>query len=139
MAKKQPTTHIVNRDLPCKLSDEDKAKLSDEQARTEIQIEVIKGRVTDLNTEKRALEGHRNKLAHEVEDGAQERSVVCHWVEDLPHGVKRLVRQDTKDVVEEETLTGDDLQETMPGTDGDVTPIDKNKGKGKGGKGTKGK
>ncbi len=126
MAKK---THTVHRDLPVELSDEDKAKLGVDMASTETQIEQLKEDAKELNTKKRALQGHLNKVAHEIEDGAQERNVECHWVEDLPHGVKNLVRQDTMETVDTATLTHADLQEELPGTSdddaGDVIPITK--------------
>lgn len=119
-------THITNRDLPCQLTDAEKAELSEEMAKAEIGIEDLKSQVQNLNTEKRKLGGHLNALAHQLDDGAQERSVECHWVEDLPHGVKRLVRQDTQEVVEEETLTSADLQEELPGSEaGEVVSINK--------------
>lgn len=125
MAKK---THIVHRDLPVELSDEDKAKLGVEMASTETQIEDLKEQAKELNTKKRALQGHLNKVAHEIEDGAQERNVECHWVEDLPHGVKNLIRQDTMETVDTATLTAADLQEELPGTsDDNVTSIGKGK------------
>ena len=125
MAKNQ--THIVYRDLTCKLTDAEKAGLSVEMAKAELSIETIKGKVQELNTEKRALEGHRNGLAHDVDEGTQEKSVECHWEENLAKGFKRLIRQDTKKMVEETTLTADELQEPIPGTGGkgNVTPIDK--------------
>lgn len=127
MANQQ--THVVHRDLPCKISDQDRAKLGDDMARTETQIETLKEEAKELNTKKRALQGHLNKVAHEIEDGAQEKSVECHWVEDLPHGVKNLIRQDTMETVDSATLTAADLQEELPGTEdadaGDVIPITK--------------
>ncbi len=124
MAKK---THIVHRDLPVDLSDEDKAKLGVDMASAETQIEDLKEQAKELNTKRRALEGHRNKVAHEIENGAQEQSIECRWVEDLPHGVKNLIRQDTMETVDTATLTSADLQEELPGTGdddaGDVIPI----------------
>ena len=134
MATKQKQTHIVHRDLPCKLSDGDRAELSDAMAKAELSIEALKAKVTELNAEKRGLEGHRNGLAHDVDEGTQDKSIECHWVEDLKQNVKRLIRQDTKEEVEKTALTADDLQEKMPGTDkpagkgGNVTSIDNAKG-----------
>lgn len=116
-------THVVHRDLKCELSDAEKADLSDEMAGAEIKIEALKEQAKLLNTQKRKLEGHRNELAHQVEGGAQERSVECHWVEDLPKNVKRLFRQDTMEIVDEVALTAADLQEELPGTEDNVTPI----------------
>lgn len=129
---KQNMTHIVHRDLDCELTDADKAALSGEMAKAELGIEALKSEVAELNTKKRGLQGHLNELAHALDDGLQERSIECHWVEDLPHNVKRLVRQDTMEPIEEVALTAADLQEELPGTeDGEnVTPI----GKGKKGK-----
>lgn len=122
----QKLTQVVNRDLPCKLTDAEKAELSEEMARAEIEIEDLKEQAKLLNTKKRKLEGHRNEIAHQVEDGEQKRSVVCSWQEDLPHNCTRLIRNDTGDVVEEKALTAEDLQEGLPGTEaGDVVPINK--------------
>lgn len=132
MAKKSTHTHIQHRDLPCELTDAEKAELSDDMAKTEIGIEKLKAQVKDLNTDKRGLEGHLNTLAHAVEDGVQDRSVECHWEEDLRQNVKRLIRQDTKKMVEEVALTLEDRTADLPGTEGNVTPIvDPKGGKGK--------
>lgn len=131
MAKKKP--HVVQRDLPCALSDAEKAELSEEMASAELSIEKLKGEVQALNTEKRGLQGHLNALAHSLDDGAQDKSVECHWVEDMAKNVKRLVRQDTGDVVDESALTLDDRMDDLPGTEGNVTSIADATG-GKGGK-----
>lgn len=134
MAKKSTHTHIQHRDLPCALTDADKAQLSDEMAKAELEIEQLKDEAQALNAQKRKLEGHRNALAHAVEDGVQDRSVECHWEENLAQNVKRLIRQDTKKMVEEVALTAEDRMDDLPGTEGNVTPIAGGKGDKKPGK-----
>lgn len=125
---KQTQTHIVQRELPCKMSDADKASVLDDMAAAELGVENLKAEVRELNTKKRALEGHRNGLAHDVEMGTQEREVECLWVEDMAKNVKRLIRQDTQEVVEETALTLDDRMQDLPGTEGNVSSIADAKG-----------
>ncbi len=128
MAKKKP--HVVQRDLPCQLTDAEKAELSEEMATAELGIEKLKGEVRELNSEKRGLQGHLNALAHALDDGAQDKSVECLWVEDMAKNVKRLIRQDTKEVVEESALTLEDRMDDLPGTEGNVSSIADAPGKG---------
>lgn len=49
------------------------------------------------------------KVSHVVEEGTEERPVICRWEFDYRAGIKKLRRLDNWQVVEEETLQGDEL------------------------------
>lgn len=117
----------VMKDLPVKLTGEDLERMAAHQSETEIKIEGLKDERKDLNKEIGDLEKHRNKLAHCVDSGEEERQVECHWIEDLDHNVRRLIRQDSGDVVDEQTMTAAERQEGL-GLDDDAPTDDANDG-----------
>lgn len=111
MEAKDEDVHVV---LPCKLTDDDRVKTSRLVAQAWLEYEEIE----DAKKEAAAKETKKLKakraeiadLAGILREGFEPRPVKCRWVEDLNHGVKRLVRQDTGDIVREVTLSADDLQ-----------------------------
>jgi hypothetical protein len=56
------------------------------------------------------LKRERLRLAHIVKTKQEPRLVLVRWIYDYEHAVKRAVRQDTGEVVEEKTIPKDELQ-----------------------------
>jgi hypothetical protein len=105
----------VHRDLPVKLTEPELLAFGDEMADCEMRIGTLKLKRKELNAKITVQRDERKRLAKLVDDGTELRKVVCRWVEDVAHQCKRLVRQDTGDVVDTQALTADDLQEDMFG------------------------
>jgi hypothetical protein len=70
------------------------------------------------------LEGERSVLSAEVRDGTEMKPVVCKWIGDTVHKLKRLVRTDTFEVVEEHTLTAAECQDALDFDQPDTYELD---------------
>jgi hypothetical protein len=107
----------VHRVLPCKLSDESRIAKSRLLTQAWEDYETIeqekKDRASQYSDALKDKRAEISKLVGELKSGAESRDVVCRWVEDFEHGVKRLIRQDTGDIVQEVTLTPDELQRPL--------------------------
>lgn len=113
MPETKPHPDDVLRDLPVQLTDVDLAQKAKELAEAELKVDALKEEAKGLNKNKRAAEGHRLELARIVESGEEERQVACRWIEHIDENCKRLVRQDTAEVVDEEALTAEDHQQGL--------------------------
>lgn len=106
------------KELPVPVPDHDLATYAQEMARlhalwvrTKLDAKAFAKsckEVTD-NCEKKELE-----LAEIINEGAELRPVTVFWSYDFTHHVKRLVRSDTREVVEELALEPEDYQTDLP-------------------------
>jgi len=55
------------------------------------------------------VEDELDEVSRIVEEGSEERPVECRWLFDYQHGIKKLIRLDKNIVVEEKTLTKEEL------------------------------
>ena len=119
------TTEVVKRELPVDLSKAEKLKFGDSMAEAELAIVALKKEMEPLKAEVKDHAEERKRLAECIDSGTEKREVNCKWIEDLDHNVKRLVRQDSGDTVEEVALTAGERQESLdvePDGDGDNAP-----------------
>lgn len=103
--------------LPVKLSDAEitkKARLLAQCINDYAQIEDdAKKSAANWSKCKSDKRVEMERISRIIGAGAEPQPVVCRWVEDFEHGVRRLVRQDTGDNVREETLTAEDMQRPL--------------------------
>lgn len=113
----------IERDLPCELTDEERAEIANNLALNVAEyneVEEEKKSVTqNYNERLKLLRTLQTKMAKEVETGLEDRPVVCEWDYHSPErGQKRLIRQDTFEVVEVQRMNDYDeeayLAETQP-------------------------
>ncbi len=98
------------RTLECILTQEELLARGDEQAAAELEIERLSMQRKGLNGEIASLRERRNKLAHTVDTKREVRAVACRWEPDYAKAVTRCVRLDTGEMIEERTLSSEELQ-----------------------------
>lgn len=107
----------VTKDLPCKVSDLEKA-----DKRTRIAalltrydaVEAKKKEVTStFSTEMKQLRSEMSKLAREVDTGVEEKPVLCEERPVYPQNAMQTVRLDTNEIVSERALKSEELQTNM--------------------------
>ncbi len=104
---------VEHRPLPVKLTDAELLERGESMAAAELAIDALR--------EKRALIGRgikdeekkRAELAAVIERGTEDRQVRCAWIEDYPHNVWNLVRQDTGETVDTRAMTAADRQGSL--------------------------
>lgn len=104
----------IQRVLQCKLTIDERDAKGRELSQAWDDYETIEDEKKDATSEltkrlkkKRAEIG---RLAGMLKVGTEPRPILCRWVFDYGHGFKRLIRQDTGDLVEEKTIPIDELQ-----------------------------
>ena len=107
----------VPRMLQCKLSPaevQDKGQQLSSLYLSYGRVEEEKKAAGAVQTKKlKQLRAEMETVSDHLRSGTAPRTVMCRWVDDFEHGVKRLVRQDSGEVVEEATLSVEDLQEPL--------------------------
>ncbi len=119
------TVDVVKRELPVDLSKAEKLKFGDAMAVAELAIVALQKEMVPLKAEVKEHAEERKRLAECIDSGTETRDVNCKWIEDLDHNVKRLVRQDTGDTVEEQALTAEEREGSLDfdgDGDGDSPP-----------------
>jgi hypothetical protein len=101
------------RELTCKLTQDELLARGDEMANCELSIDKLKAERRGLNGQIADLSEQRGKLAKAIEDEEELRMVDCEWAEDLKQNCRVLKRLDTKQVVDTQPLTAADRQEVM--------------------------
>lgn len=120
-----PRQDREQRQLLCKLTEDELRKRGDEMAMCELTIDDLKERRRGINGEIADHAAKRNKLAQIIDEGMEQRAVDCTWIEDLKQNCADLIRQDTGEKVDTRPLTADDLQtgfELEETPEGEVRP-----------------
>ena len=124
--QEQAETQIVNveeRTLDVKLTEPEVQAYALESAKLVSQIEqeelAESGRKKQAKEHFDGLKAHLRGLATKVRTGEEFRGVRCDIVHDYARGERRVVRQDTKAVVESRALQVDEMQRRLPLNDGD--------------------
>lgn len=116
-AANAPGEPVFQKELPVELSDIELLERGEEHAKAKLEHERLLRERTEvtgkLNGKIREVNLTCSKLAKVVNDGTEDRLVDVQWQEDRPHQIKRLVRLDTKEVIEERAMTSDELQEDL--------------------------
>jgi hypothetical protein len=112
----------MNRDsekrmLMCKLTDAEHIDRGVEQAETykaycRVEAEK-KGTNEGFKEQLDAARKELSRLSQICKTGYESRLVECRWIEDFEHNVKRLVRQDDGQVIDEQALAAEERQTTM--------------------------
>jgi len=104
----------IERELPCKLTDDELRMRGDAMAEAELLVDTLKAERRAVNKKIFAATDQRNKLAHVIDSEEENRVVVCKWIADFVQNVYTLVRQDTGDTVEQRAMTAADRQGSLP-------------------------
>lgn len=104
----------IERELPCKLTDDELRMRGDAMAEAELLVDTLKAERRAVNKKIFAATDDRNKLAHVIDAEEEPRVVVCKWIADFDQNVYTLVRQDTGDTVEQRAMTAADRQGSLP-------------------------
>lgn len=114
----------VERELPCKLTEDELRMRGDAMADAELLVDQLKDERRALNKKIFAQTDARNRLAHVIDAESEPRLVVCKWLADFEHNVYQLIRQDTGELVEQRPMSAADHQAELPypadGGDGDA-------------------
>lgn len=110
--------NTFKRALPVELTDEEVQAKGRKAGKVQAQCEEIESRLKSQGTELRAeLKGKRGELRallHDIEQGTEDRDIVCWEQMDYNRGEVRVIRADTGKTVEARTMTPDERQEKMP-------------------------
>lgn len=112
----------IQRVLPVQLTAEERDDRGRELSQAWDDYEVIedekKAATAELTKKLKQKRADISKYARILKVGVEPRVVLCRWVEDFSHNVKRLVRQDNGNVVEERALESDERQLAISELDG---------------------
>jgi hypothetical protein len=112
---------IEVRELPCELTEAELLQRGDAMAECEMCVDKLKDKRSKISKKIGEKRKERFELAEVIERGEEQREVRCVWIEDFTHNVKRLIRQDTGEEVEQTTMTAAERQLSMeapaPGAD----------------------
>lgn len=105
-----PDGRRVTKTLPCGMSDFERGEKA--RAMTELALEIE--RIEALQKRIKGLRESITEYAHQVDSGTIMRAVACAVYYDTPHaGMKRVVRMDTGEVVEESPMSQADMQPSL--------------------------
>lgn len=113
-----------NKNLPVELTDAEKAKKGKEAGKLQAKVDATRQKMNDATAghkkDLKEMGGKLHVLLSELENGTEERPVPC--VEKRNFNTKKatVVRTDTGAEVDHRTLSPEEMQRQMPGTDGNV-------------------
>lgn len=112
----------VSRKLPVKITGKEFEERAQELAGIDKQLEEIdaerKSALEGFKQRKGAVLLRKSELLRAVRERIEDRDTDCEWQENFKQKCWQLVRLDTKEVVDRIAMTAEDLQGTLPGTDG---------------------
>jgi len=118
---------IVIRELSCALTGDELRQRGEELAAKEMAIDARKTKRGKLTKQINELAKEVFDLASIIDSGEEMREVSCEWREDFAQNLKRLIRIDTGDEVEQVTMTASErqlmIESPSPGRD-DTIDID---------------
>lgn len=100
----------IERELTCKLTEQELLERGDRMAEAELMIEGLKAKRKEVNAQIGQQVERRALLAHVIESGEEKRTVMCKWISDFASNAWRLVRQDNGAEVETKPMTAGDRQ-----------------------------
>jgi len=107
----------VDRMLPVKLSPPEIEAKGKALAHAYDSYRDVEARKKSANEAfKEELDGWRREmgvLTRQIETERESRVVHCRWVDDLDHNVRRLIRQDTGEIVDEQTIPSEERQQSL--------------------------
>jgi hypothetical protein len=114
---------IEVRELPCELTEAELLQHGDAMAECEMCVDKLKDKRSKISKKIGEKRKERFEHAEVIERGEEQREVRCVWIEDFTHNVKRLIRQDTGEEVEQATMTAAERQLSMetPAPDSEET------------------
>lgn len=111
----------ITKTLPCGMTDAERSELA--MRMTELTLEI-----EDIEAQQKRIKGLRERItayAHDVESGNTMRAVTCFVYFDTPApGMKRIIRADTGEIVEEVTMSQADMQPSLFESTTDETATD---------------
>lgn len=114
-------THSEVRKLPVRLEDTTLLDRADEMAECELRIEQLGLQRSQLNDGINKARKRRLELGRIIDSGEEDQEVRCEWRADHAKAVWRLYRTDSGTVIDERTMTAEDMQTSL--TSGDGEPL----------------
>jgi hypothetical protein len=118
----EPGERTETRACPCALTEAERLAYGQEQSECELHFESLKIQAAELTKQAREHAQRRNKLAHIIDAGVEDRPTECVWRADYVAKEWRLLRTDTGTTVESRTMTGADLVHDLFGDTNDDGP-----------------
>jgi len=91
-----------------KLSEAERVNRGEEMADCEVKIEALKAERSELGRTVKNHERRRNELGHALDNGTEERELLCTWEPDYAKNVFNLRRPDTKAVIDTRPMSAVD-------------------------------
>lgn len=106
------------KDLPCELTEVEILDYSRTLARLTQDLEQMETRkksaMAQFNDDIARIKSELSSIARKIGNGEEMRQVECQWAYTWALGIKRLLRQDTKEVIRQELVTQEDRQKRLP-------------------------
>lgn len=106
--------------LPCILTDQEILKYSRELAKQSQDLGATEDRkknvMADITAQIKKLEAEININARKISTGEEHRPVKCIWEINYTRGFKKLIRQDTMEVIKQKEIEQAERQITSPVT-----------------------
>lgn len=120
------------------LTESERVERGNEMADCEVKIEALKAERSELARQVKTHEKRRNELGHALENGTEDRELLCRWEPDFPKNVFRLRRPDTNEEIDTRPMSAQDLNvDLFPPADEPLPPpprIPTGRGRGRGGR-----
>ncbi len=118
MTDKISTSDTFKDNLKTKLTQEELAEYAkdlSEKYLENVQLEADKkGVMAEFKAKMDVVAGKMALLSQKVSTQHEWRDIDCHWSLDWTTGIKRLIREDTGEIVREEKITHTDRQKLFP-------------------------
>jgi hypothetical protein len=112
-ARRPTEVETTTRKCAVKLSEAERVNRGEEMADCEVKIEALKAERSELGRTVKNHERRRNELGHALDNGTEERDLLCTWVPDYSKNVFRLTRPDTKEVIDTRPMSAVDRNVDM--------------------------
>lgn len=100
------------------ITDEENSLKKNDLVALELKLDSVRldkaKRASDFNAEIKQLNNQRSALLGTIQTGREKREVQCYEVADERRGIMAIIRNDTKEVVDERALTLDERQGKFP-------------------------
>lgn len=103
----------ITRRLPVELTDREIQLYGQEQAAELVAIEKLEDKRAEINEAIKPKKKRVDKLAHIIDSKEEERQVDCLWRHDWEREEKRLIRTDTREIVETRKIDPSENQTDM--------------------------
>jgi len=103
--------------LPCKLTEKELMDCARELAKLNQDLSATEDRkknvMADIQAQIKGLEADINIDARKISTGEEHRPVPCIWERNFTRGLSRLIRQDTKEIIDQKEISQQERQDKL--------------------------